>query len=353
MRQTTHLVLLFALVTGVAFGRVCAEEKFTFEVSYELQREQYWIDEPIGVEFRIKNTSSKSVTLYDFSGRDAFGVQFECKEPRVLKRKSLKGMWEDFCFNGMASGFDFKPGETISGHRFVNHSYDFRNPGNYAVGYQFYMSYEYEGMRREENCQFKCEGSFKVTVAKEGLTQARLQPILARWSNDEAVRRQVVEALSLVEDPLVIPLLVKYAREAPSTTKTAAVALRRFISKREGQAALEALGKEFGPKETYPWGEYNVPKERDYANYVLSCVFQSFRVTERFPSEAFLREQLRSANIDRVREALEFLMESQQLANQAPVEELERLVLQQNKQLSEQAEKVLEKISKVKVDIQF
>lgn len=345
-------LLLLVLLSGGVFSAY-AESPFTFEVSHKLLREEYWIDEPIAVEFTIKNTSAKPVKLLDFDGRDSFGVQFETKDPRILKRKSLKGRLEDFCFHGSASVFEFKPGEAISGIRYVNHGHEFRNPGNYTIGYTFFLGYEYEGMPRERSCEFKCEGRVAVTIAKQHLTRARLQPLLDQWTGDRAVRRQVMQGLSLVENPLAIPLLVKYAREAPSNTKTAAVALRRFISTQEGQDALESLANEFKPDDTYKIDEYNIPKERDYADYTLSCVLQSFRITERFPSERFFREQLRSSNIDRVRETLEFLLECQQLANQAPVEELERLLLQQNKQLSEQAEKVLEKVSKVKVEGQF
>jgi len=162
-----------------------------------------------------------------------------------------------------------------------------------------------------------------------------------------------VRALSLVDDPLVIPLLVKYAREAPNTTKTAAVALRRFISTKEGLEAMESLGAEFAPDDVYPDEEWHLVKELDYGGFVSACVLQSFEMTERAPSEKFLKAQLSSKNEGRVSEALDFLVDSRQQANQAPLDEIEKLTKHEKEYISTKSTKVLEKISKVKVEADF
>lgn len=341
-------VVLFAGCT------LAAQEKPSFEFEFTTPKQVYALGEPIPFEFKLTNAGVRPIYYMSGSVQDLISISFTCDNPRA-KTPAVEFNMENLLEgSGLMALRTFASKESLRGMRMANGKLRLLAPGRYRIVYQLIFECQLsDDFIKDERYTYKKDGSFEIEVSETPVALEHLQPFLKRGKLSSQAVQEVMDYLSCVDNPIVIPLLLKYGRECPYVGASAATALRRFAGTRTGVKALEELGAEFGADDKFMLDQAQHLSEKGYANNIIGSVYAAFFASGVLPSEEFLKKQLKSRNDMRVYFTLDYLLRAQQPANKIPLEEIEKLLTHKNENLARDARKVFEKISKEKVKDQF
>jgi len=319
------------------------------ELSITPMKKAYCLGEPIGVSVTLKNGTAKDIEIlseypygrYDLT-RTTIKGEYVYPEPDLEWEKEWEKRnrsWDVYIGRGPLMR-TLAPGSEFHGIVYINKQFPFIKADTYRMklrGRYFWVS-DIEPVRSDS--------TFEIQVVPGEFTEEDLKSMLKQWREDnEQVASELISALSCVRQEFVCKYLLRCGRESPGCGVEVAKALAKFAETDEGKTNLEAMGAVFPNDEKCLSEGYRVSKEGMWGVIILEQILEVFASKKAMPSDKFLREQLACPYALRKWAVLHFL-EDHGLPGKVPLDAIEPLLHDENKELAKQAQKVLDKFAK-------
>lgn len=226
------LVLLGMVVLLACIG------KGSPELAIRMQKAEYMEGEPIGIEISIANPGQEEAkVMFDYPrfGLATGTFQIDARDAGLKAKTFEPGT------GGVVPTIRVTPGETFTTTIFLQRFVEQPGPGKYQIPFSLELARADASPIEGGNTSFlKSRGrlSFLVRPTAPG----QLDPILRRYAeslDEEAywTRRVAVEALSVTDDPIVVPYLKRILSD-PSRGALGLKALERFPNESDARAAI-------------------------------------------------------------------------------------------------------------------
>lgn len=338
LRTFVFLCLLF-------YAQACAGQTFLKPELYaRLLHENVPIGFPIAVEFTFKNVDSKSIWITEgvFPFMSAW---IHCAGSNVKPRPPKNLSIFESMINGSMSCKEVPSGAVRKYVQYIDPKWIVFGSGNAVIQYRAVSECldEAQVKSRADGKRQYWVGELVVTVENRRISEDDVKKFYDCWDGTCDSAESIQEGLRYIEEPFVIPYVVRLARKNPHETYHAFKGLEKFASRDDARKALEDIAEEFNPEEKFLSYFGAEEAKENYSCDNLQNAFIVFRRTETRPSKAFISKQLQSKGERRVRIALEHLLKAdwQRLID---ANDVKKLMDNKDEYIREEAQKLMAKL---------